>query len=58
MIGPTILDSGPLVAFLDRRDHFHAWAETRFEQARFPLITCEAVLVEAYFILRRTPEGG
>ena len=49
----TICDTGPLLAMLDRRDAWHAWAaEIANKQDRLPLLTCEAVLVEAVYFLR------
>jgi predicted nucleic acid-binding protein len=47
------LDAGPLVAFLNRRDRYHAWATEQLAGVRPPLLTCEAVLSEACFLLRR-----
>ncbi len=48
----AILDTGPLVAFLDRRDRKHAWAMEALSRVRAPVATCEAVLSEACFLLR------
>jgi predicted nucleic acid-binding protein len=53
----TILDTGPLVAFLNRRDRFHDWAVARLGEIEPPLLTCEAVLSEACFLLRHLPAG-
>ncbi len=52
-----ILDTGPLVAFLNRRDSFHGWAKARMAEMRPPLHTCEAVLSEACFLLRGLSGG-
>jgi hypothetical protein len=41
----VILDAGPLVALLDRRDTFHAWVKARFAEIAPRLLTCEALLV-------------
>ena len=50
----TILaDTGPLVAFLDRSDHHHEWAKQQFARFNNPLLTCEAVIAETLFLLRR-----
>lgn len=46
-----IVDTGPLVAFLNRADAHHAWAAAQFGRVRPPLLTCEAVLSEASFLL-------
>lgn len=53
-----ILDTGPLVALLNRRDAYHGWAEAQWAQIEPPLLTCEAVLSEAFFLLRKlSPEN-
>lgn len=46
-----LLDTGPLVAFLNSRDKFHEWTLLLFGQIEPPLLTCEAVLSEACFLL-------
>jgi len=44
----TLLDTGPLVAYLNRREHTrHPWAKRVFPQRPAPFYTCEAVLCEA-----------
>jgi predicted nucleic acid-binding protein len=48
-----ILDTGPLVAYLDQDERFHGWAKTTFAGWLGPVVTCEAVLTEAMFLLRR-----
>jgi uncharacterized protein len=48
----VILDTGPLVAFLNARDAFHAWALDQFSRIQPPLLTCESVLSEACFLLQ------
>ena len=58
MKGRIVVDTGPLVAFLNRRDRHHAWAEARLAEIEPPLWTCEAVLTEACHLLRRTPGGS
>ena len=51
---PTILiDTGPIVAALDRRDAHHAWAAEQFKAFPAPLLTCEAVLMEAAYLVQR-----
>jgi predicted nucleic acid-binding protein len=47
-----LLDTGPLVAFFDRSDAGHEWAKTQWAQAPVPMLTCEAVLAEAIYLLR------
>ena len=53
----AILDTGPLVAAINRRDKYHEWAQEMFAQIRPPLITCEPVLAEACFLLGRANRG-
>jgi predicted nucleic acid-binding protein len=54
----VLLDTGPLVAFLNRTDRHHEWAKTQWERVRPPFFTCEAVLAEACCLLRAYPGGG
>ena len=53
----VILDTGPLVAVLNHRDRYHAWACDRFAEIEPPLVTCEAVVVEACHLVREQPRG-
>jgi len=53
----VILDTGPLVALLNRRDHYHLWAKDCFAETTPPLLTCEAVISEACFLVRSLPRG-
>ena len=57
MRNPIVLDTGPLVALLNRRDHHHVWARERWAHLVPPLFTCEAVLAEACFLVQSL-EGG
>ena len=52
----VLLDTGPLVAYLNRREQHHAWALRQWQILASPLLTCEAVLAEACFLVART--GG
>lgn len=54
----VLMDTGPLVAAINRRDRFHAWAREQLGGIAPPILTCEAVLAEACFLLRDTPGGG
>ena len=57
MIPTLLLDTGPLVAFLDRREVLHHWSRRVFQRVQAPLLTCDAVLTEACFLLRHQREG-
>jgi predicted nucleic acid-binding protein len=50
-----ILDTGPLVAYLARDEQHHEWATQQFMQHDGSVITCEAVISEAWFLLRHAP---
>ena len=53
----VLLDTGPLVALVNRRDRFHGWVRTEWKQIKPPLLTCEAVITEASFLLRSVYGG-
>ena len=44
-----IADTGFVVAFLNRRDRHHEWADEIGMRASEPLLTCDAVLAETIF---------
>ncbi len=48
----VLLDTGPLVAYLNRNDRHHAWAIETWSALYEPLWTCEAVLSEAVFLVQ------
>jgi len=51
-----IVDTGPLVAYVNRRDRWHRWVVDQMTALAPPLVTCEPVLTEACFLIRRA--GG
>jgi predicted nucleic acid-binding protein len=53
----VLLDTGPLVALIDSRDQYHAWASTIVAKLPVPFLTCESVLSEACFLLSRVVNG-
>jgi predicted nucleic acid-binding protein len=53
----VLADTGPLVAFLNRADDFHEWAKQQLAQITPPLLTCDAVIAEACWLLRDLPQG-
>src|SRR5439155_25891223 len=49
----AIVDTGPLVAFLDRAEQHHRWVAEKVEELDAPLLVCEPVLAEAMHLLAR-----
>jgi predicted nucleic acid-binding protein len=49
----AIVDTGPLVAFLDRAQQNHRWVVAQIEKLGPPLVVCEPVLAEAMHLLAR-----
>ena len=54
----VLVDSGPIVALLDRRDTYHEWAKREIANLHEPLLTCEAVISEVFFLLSRVRGGN
>jgi predicted nucleic acid-binding protein len=54
----VLLDAGPLVALLSKNDASHQRAVTFFSECAPPFRTCEAVLSEACFLMRRVHRHG
>jgi uncharacterized protein len=50
---PAIVDTGPLVALFDRAERHHCWVIERIEGLEAPLLVCEPVLTEAFYLLGR-----
>ncbi len=57
MKGNAIVDTGPLVALLNRNDHFHQWTLSILESIKSPLMTCEPVITEACYLLNKGSPG-
>lgn len=57
MAASVVLDTGPLVAFIDRHDPQHRWAADRLRELQPPFLTCEAVISEALFLLEGAHDG-
>lgn len=57
MANPIIIDTGVLVALLDKREQFHKWATEQAQKLNPPFFTCEAVISETCFLLRSFHKG-
>lgn len=53
----VILDTSPLVALINKRDTYHEWAKQKWSMIKPPLLTCEAVITESFFLLRNIYGG-
>lgn len=51
-MNPVLLDTGCIVALLDRREQYHQVCAQLMRALVHPPVTCEAVLVEAHYLLR------
>jgi hypothetical protein len=47
----TLTDTGPLVALIDARDRYHAQIVASLSTVAWPLVTTEACLTEALYLL-------
>ena len=47
-----LLDTGVIVALLDRSEHYHSQCVEVLSELTGPLVTCEAVIAEACYLLR------
>jgi predicted nucleic acid-binding protein len=54
MPAEVLIDTGAILALLDKQDHWHTSCLHTFAQLRFPLLTSEAVLTEAFHLIRRS----
>ena len=52
-----IADTGPIVALINPRDQRHQWARSAIRQINEPMLTCDAVLSEALFLVSGVPNG-
>lgn len=59
ILGTKILvDTGPIVALIVRRDRYHQWATSVLDDISGPLLTNTAVLTESFHLLRKTDKGA
>ena len=53
----VIVDTGPLVALLNRRERYHGWVKAVLDGIEPPIFTCEPVLSETCFLLQGVTSG-
>jgi predicted nucleic acid-binding protein len=51
----VLVDTGCIVALLDRSEQYHEQCADVVDEIEAPLITCEAVIAEACYLLRNVP---
>jgi len=54
-VKPVLLDTGVIVALLDRSERHHKYCEAALDAVAGPLVTCEAVIAESCYVLRFLP---
>jgi predicted nucleic acid-binding protein len=55
MGGSGLIDTGAILALLDRRDRWHGTCVAAFKDLRLPLLTSEAVLTELFHLVGDNP---
>ncbi len=53
----VIVDTGPLVALLNREDQDHQWAVMEGRRLPPKMLSCEAVLSEVHFLTQKIPDA-
>src|SRR5262249_44810230 len=54
-VNPVLLDTGVIVALLDRNETYHPRCVAAIQELNRPLVTCEAVIAESCYLLRNCP---
>jgi predicted nucleic acid-binding protein len=53
----VIVDTGTIVAFFNKKDHYHERTKAQLATMIPPLLTCEAAISESCFLLRHYENG-
>jgi uncharacterized protein len=56
-VQPILLDTGVIAGCLNRRDRHHARCVVAMANVRQPIATCEAVIVESFYLLQSIPSA-
>jgi predicted nucleic acid-binding protein len=56
-VSRVVVDTGPLIALLNRSDRHHRWVREVLDTLEPPVFTCEAVISETCFLLGRVRSG-
>jgi len=57
VLSQAVVDTGPIVAVLRKREKAHKTCAATLKQLRAPLLTCWPVLTEVAWLLRNEPKG-
>jgi len=57
MAASILVDTGPILALIDRSDRWHHRCEAILPRLPLPLLTSEAVLTEVFYMLRTDVRG-
>ena len=52
-----LIDTGPIVTIVNRREAYHQWSIQATTNLSIPFFTCEAVITEACFLLQNVYGG-
>jgi len=55
---PVLLDTSVIVSLHDRRERLHARCVRVVDELEQPLVTCETVISESCFLLRKIPDAS
>jgi predicted nucleic acid-binding protein len=58
MIKQVIVDTGVIVAIFNKNDHYPHWTTQQFADIQPPLLTCESIISQACFLLRRYQQAN